>query len=469
MADQGGYNAQSEGGIKRPPPPEEYSNSGGNYAEENYNYDPNENNESDYYQAGVDNSYTYDPNAAYDAGGAPATEPYNEEGNNGGDGGGNNRSHGQNQGGHGNGRGGGGGYNQGGNGYNQGGNDYNQGGGGYNQGGGGYNQGGGGYNQGGGGYDQGGYNQGGGGGYNQYNQGQDYGAGGGGGYGFMSKKRRIIEDVYRILVPTKLVRTIIGKGGESIKAIKAIVGGECKISIYAQGTNNSEIPFHSSDRVMSIQASVESLSKILMELVPKLQLFEGGKVDVRLMIPAHSCSAVIGQKGVNIKQIKEDTTSSFIGVHNDPLPNSEEHIVKVINADLENAVRAVVRIYESIQETKGLQHVTFYDPQIWSRGEYGDTGSYLETAGDSSYRGRGRAPGHGPGSGGRGGNQATGYGRGRGGGGAEGGYYAPDQTLGYAPTEVHSYNYDPSAALAPGIDVAAKTGGQENYVSYPSY
>ena len=52
----------------------------------------------------------------------------------------------------------------------------------------------------------------------------------------MSKKRRIIDDVYRVLVPSRLVKVIIGKGGENIKAIKAAVGNECKISIYAQGT-----------------------------------------------------------------------------------------------------------------------------------------------------------------------------------------------------------------------------------------
>ena len=50
---------------------------------------------------------------------------------------------------------------------------------------------------------------------------------------------------------------------------------------------------------------------------------------MRLMVPAHSCSAVIGQKGATIKQIKEETGSAFVGVHNDALPNSEEHIVKV--------------------------------------------------------------------------------------------------------------------------------------------
>ena len=187
-----------------------------------------------------------------------------------------------------------------------------------------------------------------------------------------------------------------------------------------------------------------------------------------MLVPQHSCSAVIGQKGATIKQIKEETNSSFIGVHNDPLPNSEEHVVKVINTDLQGCVEAVVRVCSSITETKGKQHVTFYDPQIWQKGTYGDTGSWLETANDyGGGRGRGR------GRGGRGGfyNNRGGGGGGYGGGnGGNSGYYNQQYSGGYdnQQAENQSYNYDPNTETGADNN-KSESQGQENYVSYPSY
>ena len=188
-----------------------------------------------------------------------------------------------------------------------------------------------------------------------------------------------------------------------------------------------------------------------------------GKLDIRLLVPQHSCSAVIGQKGATIKQIKEETNSSFIGVHNDPLPNSEEHVVKVINTDLQGCVEAVVRVCASITETKGKQHVTFYDPQVWQKGSYGDTGSWLETANDyGGGRGRGR--------GGRGGRGGFYNNRGGGGDGGNSGYYNQQNSGGYdnQQAENQSYNYDPNTETAADNN-KTEGQGQENYVSYPSY
>ena len=236
-----------------------------------------------------------------------------------------------------------------------------------------------------------------------------------------------------------------------------------------------------------------------------------GKWDVRLLVPQHSCSTVIGQKGANIKQIKEDTGSAFVGVHNDPLPNSDEHVVKVINQDIGGCVEAVYHVFQSIAESKGQEHVTFYDPQVWEKGEHGDTGSFQESPGDYGDRGgrggrgrggRGRGDGErgrGRGSFGRGGGGRGGGERGRGGerggrgfGGSRGGsrgsynqgggyggfnesssggnsgYY--QQRYGDSGEQgTGSHSYEPEIDKSGTDNNASKTGGQENYVSYPTY
>ena len=47
-----------------------------------------------------------------------------------------------------------------------------------------------------------------------------------------------------------------------------------------------------------------------------------------------------------------------------PLPNSDEHVVKLQNFELDMLVQSAVSVFRSISETKGKQHVTFYDPQV---------------------------------------------------------------------------------------------------------
>lgn len=212
-----------------------------------------------------------------------------------------------------------------------------------------------------------------------------------------TKKRKIMDDVYRFLIREDLVRSVIGKGGEHIKIIKDEAkehGIETKVSIYAQGANGTPLMEGSIDRVMSIQSTVDGLGMALAHLLPSLQIHKnfrsgirggGGpfgrgsqKLELRLIVPSHCCSGIIGKGGSVIKKIKEET-QSYIQVYTLPLPMSEEYCVRIQNFEASDLVKTAVRIFTSIADIKGKNPIIMYDPIYFNQGEYGDTGSYIDT------------------------------------------------------------------------------------------
>lgn len=230
----------------------------------------------------------------------------------------------------------------------------------------------------------------------EYNDYEDYSSGGG-----YTKKRKIMDDVYRFLVREDLVRAIIGKGGDHIRMIKEeakSAGIETKVSIYAQTSNGAPLMEGAVDRVMSVQSTTEGLAMALTNLVPSVQIhhnhksFRGGrggrgggapgqksqKLELRLLVPAHCCSGIIGKGGSVIKRIKEET-NSYIQVYTLAMPGSEEHCVRIQNFEAPDLITTAVKVFESIADIKGKNPIIMYDPIYFLHGHYGDTGSYIDT------------------------------------------------------------------------------------------
>ena len=207
---------------------------------------------------------------------------------------------------------------------------------------------------------------------------------GGGATGGYAKKRKIMDDVYRFVVREDLVKTVIGKGGENIRIIKDLAkeqGIETKVSIYAQGANGALLMEGAIDRVMSVQTTIEGLAMALEYLVPAVQIFKnrnGQKLEIRLIVPSHCCSGIIGKGGSVIKKIKEET-NSYIQVYTLPLPQSEEYCVRIQNFEAADLIKTAVLVFESIADIKGKNPIIMYDPIYFEHGEFGDTGSYVDT------------------------------------------------------------------------------------------
>ena len=212
--------------------------------------------------------------------------------------------------------------------------------------------------------------------------------------GGFSKKRKIIDDVYRFLVREDLVKVVIGKGGAHIRAIKEEAksqGTDTKVSVYAQCSNGTPLMEGARDRVMSVQTTTDGLIMALNHLTTSVQTHlnhrgaqsghEGQKkqkLELRLLVPAHCCSAIIGKGGSVIKMIKEET-SSYIQVYTLPMPGSDEHCVRIQNFEENDLIHTAFRVFEAIADIKGKSPVTMYDPIYFEQGEYGDTGSYVDT------------------------------------------------------------------------------------------
>lgn len=221
---------------------------------------------------------------------------------------------------------------------------------------------------------------------------EDYSSGGG-----YTKKRKIMDDVYRFLVREDLVRAVIGKGGDHIRTIKEeakAIGIDTKVSIYAQGSNGAPLMAEAVDRVMSIQSTAEGLEMALTNLLPSVQIHHNNKffrgreghipgqksqkLELRLLVPAHCCSGIIGKGGSVIKKIKEET-NSYIQVYTLPMPLSEEHCVRIQNFEAPDLIATAVKVFESIADIKGKSPIIMYDPIFFNHGDYGDTGSYIDT------------------------------------------------------------------------------------------
>jgi len=200
------------------------------------------------------------------------------------------------------------------------------------------------------------------------------------------KKRTALQNNHRFLIPSDLVQAIIGKGGSNIKEVLEAAkkaDPEAKISIYAQCANGAPLMEGAADRVMGIQASKEGLIEALNLLLPKLQypppLNKKRKSEIRLMIPAHCGSAVIGKKGETVKLIKTSTDNSFVQVYTVPLPKSEEVVVRIQNFEDAKLIEAVCLVIDHALTIKEDKPIVFYDPIWFPQTEFGDTGSYIDT------------------------------------------------------------------------------------------
>lgn len=145
----------------------------------------------------------------------------------------------------------------------------------------------------------------------------------------------------KMLMSSKDVGSIIGKGGMTIKAFRESSGARINIS-------NST----SSERLVQIVGGRESISKAFSAIGKKIEMDaivakqtaladgqvepNGGggggmgppQVTFKLVIPSSQCGSVIGKGGSKIKEIRE-TTGASIQVAGETLPNSTERAVTI--------------------------------------------------------------------------------------------------------------------------------------------
>ncbi|KYN32303.1 Heterogeneous nuclear ribonucleoprotein K [Trachymyrmex septentrionalis] len=116
------------------------------------------------------------------------------------------------------------------------------------------------------------------------------------------KRYRQGDDELRLLIPSKVAGSIIGKGGQNITKLRS----QYKASIIVPDCPGPE-------RVLTISSDLPTVLQVLNEVVPNLEetRFQNGsrhgsdEIDVRMLVHQSQAGCIIGKAGLKIKELRE--------------------------------------------------------------------------------------------------------------------------------------------------------------------
>eukprot|EP00096_Caligus_rogercresseyi_P001400 TRINITY_DN1221_c0_g1_i1.p1 TRINITY_DN1221_c0_g1~~TRINITY_DN1221_c0_g1_i1.p1 ORF type:complete len:418 (-),score=132.64 TRINITY_DN1221_c0_g1_i1:527-1780(-) len=240
----------------------------------------------------------------------------------------------------------------------------------------------------------------------------------GGSGGAVSKRPRGDKFEIRVLVPSKVAGSIIGKGGSNIQKLRSENSAVVRIP---------DCP--GPERVMTIQTpECESAVNVLRHSIPFMteeavksgpmganngsnEVPEGPQ-EIRLLIHQSIVGGIIGRAGFKIKEIR-DASGANVKVYQSCAPNSSDRCVSV-SGSVDKLCLALKEVFQVISATdiKGLDKP--YDPNnfdTYYASGYGGYGGEMESGGfgggsrggahrgggirRDDYRGRGARRGYG--------------------------------------------------------------------------
>merc|ERR1712106_484582 len=159
------------------------------------------------------------------------------------------------------------------------------------------------------------------------------------------KRSRAYTDKFemRILVPSKMAGSVIGKGGQNIQKIRSDFQAQVRIP---------DCP--GPERVMSVVASdPDIVTSVLQNAIPYMYeqgegADDGGERELRLLIHQSIVGGIIGKSGQKIKEIRENSGSN-VKVYSNCAPQSSDRCVQVTGS-LDKVVLALQQIFEIREE-----------------------------------------------------------------------------------------------------------------------
>ncbi|OAD58498.1 Heterogeneous nuclear ribonucleoprotein K [Eufriesea mexicana] len=232
------------------------------------------------------------------------------------------------------------------------------------------------------------------------------------------KRYRQGDDELRLLIPSKVAGSIIGKGGQNITKLRS----QYKASIIVPDCPGPE-------RVLTISSDLPTVLQVLNEVVPNLE--ENGsrygidEIDVRMLVHQSQAGCIIGKGGLKIKELREKT-GARIKIYSHCCPHSTDRLISICGKP-NTCIECIRELIATIKTSplKGVNNP--YDPHNFDDYYADDYGGYgTGESGQGKGGGFGGPGGRGGGGGGggmSGGPPDRGYGgNSRGGGGAGGGY-----------------------------------------------
>ncbi|CAH0552208.1 unnamed protein product [Brassicogethes aeneus] len=206
--------------------------------------------------------------------------------------------------------------------------------------------------------------------------------------GSPQKRTRRGDEEVRLLIPSKVAGSIIGKGGQNITKLRS----QYKASITVPDCPGPE-------RMLTLSSDLETVCSIINDVVPNLEengarVSNGNELDLRMMIHQSQAGCVIGKAGHKIKEIREKI-GARIKIFSNTAPRSSDRIIQIIG-EPDKCIETVREVLTLIKSSPIKGVVNPYDPHNYDdfyAEEYGGWGSSGGSGG-----------GGGGGSGGGGGN-----------------------------------------------------------------
>jgi len=242
-----------------------------------------------------------------------------------------------------------------------------------------------------------------------------------------AKKHRGDKYEARMLIPSKVAGSIIGKGGANIQKLRS------------DNNANVRIPdCPGPERVMTIQSDeIETIVKVVESSIPFMSeeavsappgtappSSSGAQQEIRVLIHQSIVGGIIGRAGFKIKEIR-DQSGANIKVYQTCAPQSSDRCVAVLGSG-DKIVEALKMIFDVVEATEIKGPDQPYDPNNFDGyyaheyGGYGSENDVMGGGGAGMNRPRGGMQRAGGGGFGGGGFGANGYGRGGGGGAGRG-------------------------------------------------
>ncbi|XP_017789216.1 PREDICTED: heterogeneous nuclear ribonucleoprotein K isoform X2 [Habropoda laboriosa] len=213
------------------------------------------------------------------------------------------------------------------------------------------------------------------------------------------KRYRQGDDELRLLIPSKVAGSIIGKGGQNITKLRS----QYKASIIVPDCPGPE-------RVLTISSDLSTVLQVLNEVVPNLE--ENGsrhgsdEIDVRMLVHQSQAGCIIGKGGLKIKELREKT-GARIKIYSHCCPHSTDRLISICGKP-NTCIECIRELIATIKTSplKGVNNP--YDPHNFDDYYADDYGGYGTGDGGQGKGGGFGGPGGRRGGGGGGGGGGVG-------------------------------------------------------------
>ncbi|KAI1723259.1 KH domain-containing protein [Ditylenchus destructor] len=196
----------------------------------------------------------------------------------------------------------------------------------------------------------------------------------------------------KVLIPSGAVGALIGKGGETMRALKNDSG--CRV----QMSKNQEVYHATNERICLVKGKVSAAMMVMTSILEKIQekidsnlpsdIYDLKGMDrskeMKFVVPNTSAGMVIGKSGASIKEIREQTTANiqvYPKAGSEEAKQSSERVITIGHDNNEVLMNAVQRVLEKVvadplhaHPTESTKAETIKDGNVGSIGSNSNVG-----------------------------------------------------------------------------------------------